>query len=90
MWPRAISTASNTTPTNPYNCIGYEAVQVGPIVNFPGESAKLPCAPLFFTLAFHIKLEYRNAVILLSITLTFRRRDGGWYHLFMIFAVFDP
>jgi len=43
MWPRAISTASNTTPTNPYNCIGYEAVQVGPIVNFPGESAKLPC-----------------------------------------------
>ena len=29
-------------------------------------------------------------VILLSITLTFRRRDGGQYHLFMIFAVFNP
>jgi len=37
---------------------------------------------------FQENLAWWCAAILLSITLTFRRRDGGQYHLYMIFAVF--
>jgi len=37
------------------------------------------------------KLNRMDGVIILSITSTFRRCDGGLYHLFNVFfAVFDP
>jgi len=42
-------------------------------------------------IAIHQKLQNHKKVILLSITLTFRQRDGGYsVTFFMIFAVFDP